>query len=773
MSMAGPRLRSDLVVSRQESAGRPALVVKNPATGQFFRLKETEAFILEQLDGSASLEDIRQRVEQEFNAPLDAESLQQFITSLSRLGLLDKEQSDSGHLSPRGRSPRWKLFNIRLKLFDPDRLFDVLIPRTRILFTPHFLLASAAVILVAASVTIDNWDEIGRDLVRLHRLATLPVVLLSILVIGTCHEFAHGLTCKRFGGQVHEVGFMLIYFCPAFYCNVSDAWLFPERSKRLWVTFAGPYFEIFIWALATLTWRLTAPDTGFNFAALVVMTMSGIRTLVNFTPLIKLDGYYLLTDLLEAPNLRTLSFQYVGARIRGVLGASGEDVGKSATLRERRIYLIYGLIAAAYTFGLLFFIGDKYGRVLVRNYGGWGVALFGLLAVAKVQSRFRRLSPEPSTSPSSSTSPSRGWIGDWYASLDRRTRNLAVLAVVVPVLFLVRMELKVPGEFRALPIRNADARAEVEGIVAKISVDEGTQVHKGDVVAQLVDRDYRAELGKTEAELAEKSARLQLLQAGPRHEEIVAAKSRVGKSQEQLKYLRTLREMNRALYQRQLISLKELDAAEAQAAVQEQDLKEAQSRLKMLEEGSRPEEIAAAQAEVSRLEAQRRYLQDQIRRTSVRSPINGVVTTPWLRLRDLVGTHVNKGDLLVSVQELDTITTQIVLPEKEIGDVTVGQVVAVKARAHPERTFYGQVTSIATTATSNLEEGNPTPVPAPPGESGGPKAVLVTSRIDNRAHLLKPEMTGKAKIYCGGRRIIDLMTRRLARYVRVEFWAWW
>src|SRR5438477_308361 len=146
---------------------------------------------------------------------------------------------------------------------------------------------------VALGVTVVDWNEIARDFHRLHRLTTLPVVLLSLLVIGTCHEFAHGVTCKRFGGEVHEVGFMLIYFCPAFYCNVSDAWLFPERSKRLWVTFAGPYFESVIWALATLTWRVTEPDTGLNFAALVLMTTSGIRTLFNFTPLIKLDGYYL------------------------------------------------------------------------------------------------------------------------------------------------------------------------------------------------------------------------------------------------------------------------------------------------------------------------------------------------------------------------------------------------------------------------------------------------------------------------------------------------
>jgi putative peptide zinc metalloprotease protein len=766
MAIAGPRLRTDLVISRQENAGRPALIVKDPSTGQFFRLKETESYILEQLDGSTSLEDVRRRVEQKFTDPLDADTLQQFITSLNRLGLLEKEHAGSGHLSHRGGTPRWRLFNIRVKIFDPDRLFEVLVRRMPIFFTPQFLFVSAALILVAVAITIDSWDEIARDFTRLHRLTTLPVALLSILVIGTCHEFAHGLTCKRFGGEVHDVGFLLIYFCPAFYCNVSDAWLFPDRSKRLWVTFAGPYFEGFLWALATLTWRLTAPDTGLNFGALVVMTMSGIRTLVNFTPLIKLDGYYLLTDCLEAPNLRALSFQYVGAWLRRMLGSSPEDAGRSVTPRERRIYLIYGLTAAAYTFGLLFFIGDRYGRVLIRNYGGWGIVLFGVLVAAKVQSRFRRLWPTPSTSAAS------GGIGDWFASVDRRVRNIAVLALVVPAVFLVRMELKVPGEFRALPIRNADARAEIEGIVAKIYVEEGTRVRQGDPIAELVDRDYRAELRKTEAELAEKAARLKLLEAGPRPEEIGAGRSRVTKSTEQLKYLQKLRDMNRALFERDLISLKEMEASEAQVAVQEQDLREAQFRLKVLEEGNRPEEIAAARAELSRLEAQRRYLQEQIGLLSVRSPTTGVVTTPWLRLRSLVGTHVNKGDLLVSVQELDTITTQIVVPEKEIGDVKVGQTVAVKARAYPEQTFYGEVTSIATTATSSLE-GSAPPVPAPPEEGAGPKAVLVTSEVDNRARALKPEMTGKAKIYCGPRRLIDLMTRRLARYVRVEFWSWW
>src|SRR5207249_7967948 len=102
----------------------------------------------------------------------------------------------------------------------------------------------------------------------------------------------------------HEIGFMLIYLQPALYCNVSDAWLFPKTSTRLWVGVSGPYFELVIWALATLLWRVTDGETWINYLALIVMATSGIKTCFNLNPLIKLDGYYLLSDYLGIPNLR-------------------------------------------------------------------------------------------------------------------------------------------------------------------------------------------------------------------------------------------------------------------------------------------------------------------------------------------------------------------------------------------------------------------------------------------------------------------------------------
>ena len=121
---------------------------------------------------------------------------------------------------------------------------------------------------------------------------------------------------------------------------------------------------------------------------------------------------------------------------------------------------------------------------------------------------------------------------------------------------------------------------------------------------------------------------------------------------------------------------------------------------------------------------------------------------------------MRKGDLIAEVHELKTVRAELLISEKEIGDVGVGQTVVLKARAYPETLFYGTVTAIAPAAIKE-EEGS------------REKVFRVTTQIDNSRLLLNSEMTGKAKILCGGRRIFDLLTRRLARYVRVEFWSWW
>src|SRR6185503_8894683 len=320
MSAATVKLRTDLLVSRHGEEDKSFFVFKDPASERFFRFGETEHFITEQLDGETPVETVRQRVEERFGATLSVEALQQFIERLRGLGLVTDGTAEP-RLQPARRRRRiaGDLFYLRFKAFDPDRLFDRMEPAVRFLFTPSFLAISAALIFCAVGVTIGHWRDMTRELAALFRFESLALAWGICFVVIILHEFAHGLTCKHFGGKVREIGFLLIYFQPAFYCNVSDAWLFPKKAHRLWVTFAGAYFETFLWALATLFWRLTEPDTTLNYLAMVVAATSALKSFFNLNPLIKLDGYYLLSDWLVLPNLRRKAFTWLRGRVKSLL----------------------------------------------------------------------------------------------------------------------------------------------------------------------------------------------------------------------------------------------------------------------------------------------------------------------------------------------------------------------------------------------------------------------------------------------------------------------
>jgi putative peptide zinc metalloprotease protein len=805
-----PKLRDDLIISQQETKEGTGFVVKDPATGRFFRLKEVEHFIARQLNGSTSLDVIRESAEDKFGVTFTPETLEQFVQNLGRLGLFEKNGSQPEFVTDRPKIVRGSVLYLRLKAFDPDHLFNRVVSKVRFFFTPYFLVFSAALIFLAIGITVINWQEIGREIQSLYRFQALFFAWLIIFLVITAHEFAHGLACKHFGGEVHEMGFMLLYFQPAFYCNVSDAWLFPEKSKRLWVTFAGAYFEIFIWALATVSWRLTEHDTWVSFLALVVMATSGIKSLFNLNPLIKLDGYYLLSDYLEAPNLRQKSFGYISAEIKRLLGSAIQGK-KETSRRERRIYFTYGLLAAAFSFWLLGFVALAFGGFLVGRYQGIGFVIFMLFLLALFRNQLSKIFASLPTKFRTSHLT--------LASMPRPTKLLILFLTALVVLFLGRMELKVSGEFRVLPIHNFDVRAEVEGIIDEIYADEGDMVNKGVMIARLSDRDPQAELRKIVAEIDEKRAKLKMLKAGTRREEIELtrmeagtaktrveealkyyqeakhmqlerlskAKAAVEKAKERVKYADQRLSMFKTLFAKEMISLKEFQEAEENAAVRSKELEEAEAelklvladdlgeirkalkiaekeieekqwKLKLLLAGSRPEEIEATEAEISRLEAQRQYTAEQLQLLRVVSPISGLITTP--KLKEKIGQNVRKGDLIAQVHELKTIRAEISVSENEIGDVQVGQEVVLKARAYPHKSFYGKISSLATTAVKG-DNGYPT------------RSVLVVTEIANDALLLKPEMTGNAKIYCDKRSIIDLVTRRFVRYLRVEFWSWW
>jgi multidrug resistance efflux pump len=786
-----PKLRSDLTVSQQQTVEGSVSILKDPVSGAFFRFRDAEQFIAEQLDGTTPLDVVRQRTEARFAASLTAASLDAFVGRLDKAGLLEAgpEGPASQYRAGRRGRIRGSLLYLRMPLFDPDDLLGRLWQRLRFFFTSQFLVLSGAAILLATYVTIAHWGELTQNLSRLYSLSAIPLILAVAFVVGTAHEFAHGLTCKHFGGQVREMGFLLIYFQPALYTNVSDAWLFPEKAKRLWVGMAGPYFEAFLWALATLTWRLTDVETGVNYLALTVMALSGIKTLFNFNPFIKLDGYYLLSDYLDMPNLRKRSFAYVGGAFKRLLGLGMEAaIGAGISRRERRVYLAYGLVAAVFSLTLLAWVAVKTGGVLIEAHQPAALAL--LIGVISVSSRrkFRKLfgrsldRAAPLDNEDGSSAPTESKEQRKEKKRGRRAKRrlvwAAVAAAVLALVLLGRMELRIGGAFAVLPEENADVRAQVDGIVEHIAVDEGDRVQAGDVIAQLSNHALVAELGKTEGAIRETRALLKKLEAGATAEEIAVLKAVVARVEDRLEYARRNATRLRGLFETGAATRQEFEAAQEPATAAENDLVEARGRLEMLLRRSRPEDIEASRARLASLEAQRRFLEGEVRELTVVSPVPGIVATPARQLKEMERQLVGRGVLIAKVYDFTTVMAQIVVSEKDIADVRTGQAVVLRVRAYPNVVFHGTVTGIATAA-----EGTPTAAAQAPiaglggGAPGGGtipgRTFIVTTRIDNSNLLLKPGMTGHAKVMGGQRRIAGLITRRLARSLKVEVWSWW
>jgi putative peptide zinc metalloprotease protein len=743
------RLRSDLVQSYQQTGDSACLVIKDPHRGRFFRFGEIEAFIIGRLSGECTVQQVQTAVEEQFSAPLSAEMLQQFVGRLGRLGLLHDSKNEAPK-PPMRQRVRGNLLYLRFPGLDPDRLLAWLHARLWFLFTRASVTLSLALIACGFGFWIMHWDEIARDIPRLYNVQSLLVMWATTLTVVTMHEFAHGLTCKNFGGTVREMGFMLLYFQPAFYCNVSDAWLFPKKSHRLWVSFAGAYFELTLWSIATFLWWITDPETVINYLALVVMSSSAIKSLFNMNPLIKLDGYYLLSDLLGIPNLRQRAVGFLGNKVRRLLGMDLRPAER-ATARERRIFFWYGLLAWTYSTGFLALIGWHFFGFATDHFQGWGFAVFTFLLTQVLHTPLKRCFAGTGQGGETRTWNMKKWL--------KRGLRLAVLIGAVAAAYFIQTDLRISGPFHVLPVHNCDVRAEVEGIIQHIYVDEGQTIRKGDLIAQLSDRDLRAELTKTTAQIAETDARLKLLLAGPRPEEVELARTILKKSQELLDYASIHLRMDEDLRKANLLSERELETTRERVALRRKEIQEAQDKLKLLQAGSRQEEIDATAAELNRLNAHRGYVQEQLELLKVHTPVDGTVTS--YRIRDKIGQAVKKGDLIAEVHEMRKVTVEIDVPEKEIADISVGQKVILKARAYPLENFEALVTAVAPVATEHEAQARTD------------RTVRVRTELDNANLLLKPEMSGQAKIYCGERRLLQIIGRRFVRFFKVDFWSWW
>ncbi len=419
-------LRADLQTTRMLFRGEVAYIVRDPLTLASHRLGVAEYEVLVALREDRTLGKVFEGLVKAGRLGREEEeSFYGFVFKLHRLGFLALPLSDEKLLHKRAESKlesrrtKWltAFFYYPIPLWNPDAFLQRTALLGRVLFSwPAFAIWLATVAL-AGIVAGRNWGEFTQPIGNIFSSGNLPLLWVTLVCLKVFHEFGHAYATRRFGGTVPEMGVNLVMFTPSAYVDASSSWSFQQHRQRLVVCLAGMYVELFLAALALLSWSVLEPGLARSLAHNVVLLASIVTVGFNANPLTRYDGYFAFCDLLQVPNLYQRASDHLaslGRRIFLGLPARGERpgawlgtlfTGYALSTTVYRTLLIFGISAAIasryYSLGILlgtiYFsraIGRSAGKLLPylwtgketagirRRAVGVSVGLFGLLPLA-------------------------------------------------------------------------------------------------------------------------------------------------------------------------------------------------------------------------------------------------------------------------------------------------------------------------------------------------------------------------------------------------------
>jgi putative peptide zinc metalloprotease protein len=497
------RRRPDLEARRNKYHGKAYWVVKEPVGLNYYRFHDEEFAILNMLDGKTSLQQIKDDFQAKF-APqrISLQDLQQFVGMLHRSGLVISHAGGQGRqLRRRGDQKKKRelisklsnVFAIRFRGIDPERILNRILPWFGWLFTVWCILAVAVLGIAAISLVLVNYQDFKTKLPSFEQFFAADKWIylgITMAVVKILHEFGHGLSCKKFGGECHEMGIMFLVFTPCLYCNVSDSWMLPNKWQRVFIGAAGMYVELILASIATFLWWFS-DDGLFNFLCLSVMFICSVSTVVfNGNPLLRFDGYYILMDIIEIPNLRQKANEVLKRWFqKNCLGLELQDNPFLPT-KYRLLFALFTIASTIYrwvvTFGIIMFLNEvlkPYGlQALGRAVavaGIFGMFVPGIIAITKF---FR--------------TPGR-------ASKMKRANILTSLAVAGAILSLfcfLPLPHSVSCSIETKPQKSVEVRSILAGELVEWKKRPGEFVKAGDVIAILDNIDLKIQLIKAEAE---------------------------------------------------------------------------------------------------------------------------------------------------------------------------------------------------------------------------------------------------------------------------------
>lgn len=488
-----PPIRADLEITPQYYRGQVNYIVKDPVTLKYYRLGEVEYVVLQCFQRGMGVEQTQQEVKERMGAEVSALEIYKFANQLRSSNMLkSKGMQDVSRLSGHAAKLKKHKFKraisnylfITIPMWDPDEMLEKLLPYFRFFLRPFFLLCWMLLAGVAAWIITTNFSTLVADAFSLLSGWNLLILSGVVFSVKFFHEMGHALTCKHFGGEVHAIGPAFLVFQPCMFTDTSDAWQFSSKWARMGVTGAGVFTEIFLASIAALVW-LTS-DPGFvkqlSYTTMVVCTVHTL--LFNGNPLLRFDGYYILSDLVEIPNMRQKASKYLGYLFdRYLMGIDKEQPAVQED--EKQTLLIYGLLRVVYRVFIIVSIGFfLYSLFKPLGVFMWVTSAYGMI-IMPIYRHGRDLARHYR----------RGAVKVRYMLI------LGVMLAALAGLWFMPIDYTVKTPVVVVPETMTVVRTPVLSRVAQVLVEEGDEVEEGDLLARLRSPRLVHRVRQVEAEL--------------------------------------------------------------------------------------------------------------------------------------------------------------------------------------------------------------------------------------------------------------------------------
>jgi putative peptide zinc metalloprotease protein len=511
-----PRMPPDVVFKEHIEDGEPIVRVVVADQDMMYRFTPANWHLMQFFDGRRTYEEVAELYSAETGREYSAEEIHEFADSLEALKFWYKSPQEKNiQLMQKSAEERSKLLNSRKSKFgdlseiafpavNPDKFLTWLYKWTSFVFTWWFSLITIIVFAGAGAISIAHWDEIGHDTVEFFSFSHMSwndlIIFYVLALLTMCwHELAHGLTCKHYGARIPAMGFLLVYLAPAFYTDTSEGFVVATRYQRFIIAMAGAWSELYLYAVATPIWWGTPPGSSIHNAAYLMMLMTGIAGLfINWNPLIKLDGYYMLCEILGIGDLKESSTAYTSAWVKRNVWRLPVEV-PYVPKRRRTGFVVYALLSGAYSYTILYILARFVGNVF-RNFNPeWSfipeLATAGLIFRSRIRTlvnfmKFVYLDKKER-------------IRAWFAS---RLGFVGALAVII-FLFLPLWRESADARFILEPAETAIVRNLVPGTVIEVFAKEGMTVAAGAPLLRMRNLPLESRVAGGQEELAVASIR--------------------------------------------------------------------------------------------------------------------------------------------------------------------------------------------------------------------------------------------------------------------------